>query len=102
MPPLSVGHAFVFRSPAAVFPKDEPIALLESSSRLSSDGEDDDDIREKHDYPYLSHHPRPAAVNNFGSWRHGGGYYTLDRKKDLLRMAVVAIVEKHLHPPPHK
>ena len=50
------------QSSLPVFSRTECVPVPESVSYLSSDGEEEEE-KDKIDYPFISHHPRPAAVS---------------------------------------
>ncbi|XP_064632233.1 ataxin-7-like protein 1 [Lineus longissimus] len=87
-----------FSPPAQPILQKEPTPPPELSSHLSSEGEDDDF---PYECPYVTYHPRPAAMCSYGG-RLSGSCYTFNRKQDLFRAAFSHAVERHLHPPPHK
>ncbi|XP_070558265.1 ataxin-7-like protein 1 isoform X2 [Ptychodera flava] len=74
-----------------------------SDSRTASDGEyDASDDLDGINCPYITHHPKPAAMCTFGARLMGRGCYVFNRKADYVRSSVLSLVERHLNPPPFK
>ncbi|XP_074644411.1 ataxin-7-like [Tubulanus polymorphus] len=94
----SVVQRPAFSPPLRPYLPQDSSPASEFTSRLSSDGEDDE-YHDKMDCSYVTHHPRPAATCTFGArWN---GHFVFNRKQDLLKAAFSQAVEKHLHPPPY-
>ena len=60
---ICIDFVVIFRQASLpVFSRNECVPVPESVSYLSSDGEEEEE-KDKMDYPCSNHHPRPAAVS---------------------------------------
>ncbi|KAI1897170.1 hypothetical protein AGOR_G00080460 [Albula goreensis] len=81
-------------------PPHPSVSASDGTSRLSSDegeNEEREESTEKLDCHYSGYHPRPAAFCTFGSRQYGRSCYAFNRRWDRVRLAVSAMVDKHIN-----
>uniref|UniRef100_A0A2C9KNY9 SCA7 domain-containing protein n=1 Tax=Biomphalaria glabrata TaxID=6526 RepID=A0A2C9KNY9_BIOGL len=92
--------------PSVITVKEESMVKQEVAARLSSSSTGEP-LRptvqdKKPDQSYLSHHPKPLAVCQFGGRLNDRGCFLFCRKMDYVRAAFLSALERQLNPPPHK
>ncbi|XP_005092007.2 ataxin-7-like protein 1 [Aplysia californica] len=93
--------------PSPITVKEETLTRQDSSSRLSlssssSELQRSDSQDSRQDQSFLSYHPKPMAVCQFGGRMNDRGCFLFSRKTDYVRAAFLSALERHLNPPPHK